>query len=681
MERFKVVERETKTKAYSKEGLGAAQKLDPAQKEKDEINNWMSTSIDALNIQLDQFESEVEALQLAQKKSKKDKEKQDRIDELKAWVEKHRYHIKQLETLMRMLDNETVEVEQIKKIKDDVEYYIESSQDPDFEDNEFIYEDLDLEDMSQFLISEQTRANHTASFDSGTTKNSNATGDDDGSLSIQSNSPSSTTSSPAPSPGLTNHSKSGTAENNAFVMMSTNTTNSLSSSTTVNNNSCNNNSIVKNICQTSSSSSSLSLSGQSAQPIVKPLAVWSQNASINSSTASSASSTTSSNKAVPQVTTAMTNTTVTTTCMTPTRNNSSSSSSSSSSPSMNALSNHNFPNQTITPYAMAVNTTTNAATNVSNNSQLLNRMNQMQHNLDNSLTIGAIKADLNSDQLLLNRNISCSPIATNSLQQRTTPPNIVSVSPISLNQDSLLLNQSSVGTLYSAAAATTTATMASTLTSGPWNTGVVSSRPQQFSQSTSLLMNGPIIGHKNSTQLSSLETDQQPLSTLKSIAQQAVVSAGLEDRIRNSHSEQSSQSLYDHSVNSSINSLLNSSSLQNSTSVNVSSASSMFGLLTASQKASLVNTSLQQQSQQTVSQTVTSALPLTSSVPQRSSTPATGNQMSEANVPPLLGVAPLGPVNLSKQCYYQLHMLEAASRHPIHPMDSQRLRSAKQSIF
>lgn len=45
MERFKVVERETKTKAYSKEGLGAAQKLDPAQKEKDEITNWLAVSI------------------------------------------------------------------------------------------------------------------------------------------------------------------------------------------------------------------------------------------------------------------------------------------------------------------------------------------------------------------------------------------------------------------------------------------------------------------------------------------------------------------------------------------------------------------------------------------------------------------------------------------------------------
>lgn len=47
MERFKVVERETKTKAYSKEGLGAAAKLDPAQKDKDEITTWLSVSVKA----------------------------------------------------------------------------------------------------------------------------------------------------------------------------------------------------------------------------------------------------------------------------------------------------------------------------------------------------------------------------------------------------------------------------------------------------------------------------------------------------------------------------------------------------------------------------------------------------------------------------------------------------------
>ena len=45
MERFKVVERETKTKAYSKEGLGAAAKLDPAEKKKEGISLWLSVSI------------------------------------------------------------------------------------------------------------------------------------------------------------------------------------------------------------------------------------------------------------------------------------------------------------------------------------------------------------------------------------------------------------------------------------------------------------------------------------------------------------------------------------------------------------------------------------------------------------------------------------------------------------
>lgn len=52
MERFKIVERETKTKAYSKEGLGAAQKMDPAQKEREEISSWLISSIDTLNLQV-----------------------------------------------------------------------------------------------------------------------------------------------------------------------------------------------------------------------------------------------------------------------------------------------------------------------------------------------------------------------------------------------------------------------------------------------------------------------------------------------------------------------------------------------------------------------------------------------------------------------------------------------------
>ena len=36
---------------------------------------------------------------------------------------------------------------QIRKIKDDVEYYVDCNQDPDFEENDFIYDELDLEDL------------------------------------------------------------------------------------------------------------------------------------------------------------------------------------------------------------------------------------------------------------------------------------------------------------------------------------------------------------------------------------------------------------------------------------------------------------------------------------------------------------------------------------------------------
>lgn len=144
MERFKIVERETKTKAYSKEGLGAAQKLDPAQKEREDISQWLNTSIENLNIQvigliqlnmdidasfplslvmlmcflcvcvqqIDQFECEIESL-LAAKKKKLDKDKQERLDKLKEFLERHRFHIRKLETLLRMLDNLTVEVTQV----------------------------------------------------------------------------------------------------------------------------------------------------------------------------------------------------------------------------------------------------------------------------------------------------------------------------------------------------------------------------------------------------------------------------------------------------------------------------------------------------------------------------------------------------------------------------------------
>jgi len=52
---------------------------------------------------------------------------------------------------------------QIRRIKDDIEYYIESSQEPDFEENEYIYDDIigldeiELSGVSIFFINTCTR--------------------------------------------------------------------------------------------------------------------------------------------------------------------------------------------------------------------------------------------------------------------------------------------------------------------------------------------------------------------------------------------------------------------------------------------------------------------------------------------------------------------------------------------
>ena len=115
MERFKVVERETKTKAYSKEGLTSGTKLDPVERERSEISQWLNCCLDSLNLQMDQFEAEIETLGTAKKKKNRN-ENAEKIEEYQLLLEKHRDHVQKLETLLRMVSNDTVEIQQVLEI-------------------------------------------------------------------------------------------------------------------------------------------------------------------------------------------------------------------------------------------------------------------------------------------------------------------------------------------------------------------------------------------------------------------------------------------------------------------------------------------------------------------------------------------------------------------------------------
>lgn len=129
METFKMVERETKTKAYSKEGLARDNTLTAEEKKRLRTREWVQELVQQLSDDADATEAEVEALETAAAtagggaKAKKDREAA--LARLNAIITNHRWHIERLEALTRMLDNERVDPDEVDAIRDDLSYYVE----------------------------------------------------------------------------------------------------------------------------------------------------------------------------------------------------------------------------------------------------------------------------------------------------------------------------------------------------------------------------------------------------------------------------------------------------------------------------------------------------------------------------------------------------------------------------
>lgn len=146
MEKFKAVEKEMKTKAFSKEGLSAAAKLDPKEKEKLELCQFLSNMVEELERQVETLEAEEEALQATVKKGKKDSGKADRLSEIGRLTERHKWHQGKLELLLRSLENGNVDTEQVHELEDSIKYYVEENQAVEFMEDDTIYDDLNLEE-------------------------------------------------------------------------------------------------------------------------------------------------------------------------------------------------------------------------------------------------------------------------------------------------------------------------------------------------------------------------------------------------------------------------------------------------------------------------------------------------------------------------------------------------------
>ncbi|KAF7313532.1 hypothetical protein HMN09_00509200 [Mycena chlorophos] len=149
MERFKATEKEMKTKAFSKEGLIQAAKLDPKEQEKEEATLWLQNQVEELQMQVEQSEAEIESLQGTGKKKSKSGPTAGRLEELEALNERRKWHIGRLEIVLRLLNNGSLATDRVVALKDDVQYFVESNTEEDFDEDEGIYDDLNLDEEEE----------------------------------------------------------------------------------------------------------------------------------------------------------------------------------------------------------------------------------------------------------------------------------------------------------------------------------------------------------------------------------------------------------------------------------------------------------------------------------------------------------------------------------------------------
>ena len=160
MEQFKAVEKEMKTKAYSKEGLQQNVKQDPKEKEREDLCEFLNEQLDEITRFLETLEAEEEALQVAVKKNKRDTSKNDRLSDISIITERFKWHEGKLQLLLRALQNSNIDNERVLEIKEDIEYLVRDGREAEFEaENDAMYDDcnLDNEEAQYGLVNDLDR--------------------------------------------------------------------------------------------------------------------------------------------------------------------------------------------------------------------------------------------------------------------------------------------------------------------------------------------------------------------------------------------------------------------------------------------------------------------------------------------------------------------------------------------
>ncbi|CAI4065394.1 hypothetical protein N7582_003005 [Saccharomyces uvarum] len=170
MEKYKAVEKASKEKAYSNISLKKSETLDPQERERRDISEYLSQMIDELERQYDLLQVEIDKLLLLNKKKKTfSVSNEEKKEQFKHFQTRHRWHQQQMELALRLLANEELDPQDVKNVQDDINYFVESNQDTDFVEDETIYDALDLQsneaiahEVAQYFASQKAEDNNTS---------------------------------------------------------------------------------------------------------------------------------------------------------------------------------------------------------------------------------------------------------------------------------------------------------------------------------------------------------------------------------------------------------------------------------------------------------------------------------------------------------------------------------------
>ena len=158
MEKYKVVEKASKEKAYSNTSLKRSDTLDPAESKRLETSEYLSSQIEELERQYDLLQLDIDQLFALNKKKKTySAANEDKINKLKELQSRYRWHEQQMEIALRLLANEELDPERVDNIKEDIMYFVESNKDEGFMEDESIYDSLDL-DSNEAIAHEVSQA-------------------------------------------------------------------------------------------------------------------------------------------------------------------------------------------------------------------------------------------------------------------------------------------------------------------------------------------------------------------------------------------------------------------------------------------------------------------------------------------------------------------------------------------